>query len=205
MKATSIGLAALLALFATPLEAQWEVGGLVGINLASISVDPEPSSEDYSSRIGFGIGAVLDRELSDRIDLHAEPMFLQKGSVIKEGGDEATQKLSYLEVPIMFRYRFPGDGSAQPYVMAGPNIGFLLSAKYDFKDGEEFDAKDETAGVDFGVGIGGGAMLPRGDKTFFAEARYVLGLKNINTESDESSVKNRGLQVLVGATIPVGR
>jgi len=91
MKATSIVVAAMLVLFASPLQAQWNIGGVIGINLASISVDPEPSSEDYSGRIGFGFGVVLDRELSGQIDLHFEPMFLQKGSTIGEAGDEATQ------------------------------------------------------------------------------------------------------------------
>jgi len=105
----------------------------------------------------------------------------------------------------MFRYHFQSAASARPYVMAGPSLGFLLSAKYDFKDGPEYDAKDETKGLDLGVGLGGGVSIPRGDKTFFAEARYVLGLTNINDESDESTVKNRGLQVLVGATIPLGK
>ena len=41
----------------------------------------------------------------------------------------------------------------------------------------------------------------------FAEARYVLGLTNINDESgasNESTVKTRGLQILIGATIPIG-
>ncbi len=195
----------MLVLFASPLQAQWKVGGVIDINLASISVDPEPSSEDYSSRIGVGFGVVLDRELSGQIDLHLEPMFLQKGSTIKEGGDEATYKLSYLELPVMFRYNIQSDASAQPYVMAGPSLGLLLNAKVDFKDGDEFDAKDETKSLDLGLAFGGGVSIPKGDKTLFAEARYVLGLTNINDESDESTVKNRGLQILVGATIPLGK
>ena len=196
-----------LAFGAAPIHTQWEVGGVVGINLASISVDPEPSSEDYSGRLGFGFGFVADRELTDQIDLHFEPMFLMKGSTIKEDGDEISQKLSYLEVPVMVRYHFEAEGTARPYVMGGPSLGFLLSAKYDGGFGEQ-DAKDETKSIDFGVGVGAGVAVPQGDKTFFAEARYVLGLTNINDEiheSGESTVKNRGIQLFVGATIPVGR
>ncbi len=191
-------------LLVAPLQAQWNIGGVIDFNLASISVDPEPSTEDYSSRLGFGIGAVVDRPLSSRIDLHAEPMFLQKGGKIKEGGNEATFKVHYFEIPVMFRYTFENSGTAKPYAMVGPSFGFLLSAKADIKDGPEVDQKDETKGFDLGLGIGGGVKLPRGNKTFFAEARYVLGLSNINDEGGESDVKNRGLQVVTGVTFPIG-
>lgn len=205
MKLTPIVVVAMSVMFSTPLQAQWSIGGVAGINLASISVDPQPSSESYSSMVGFGIGAVVDRVLADNIDLHLEPMFQQKGSKLEEGGDDTTLKLSYLEVPVMIRYHFPGEGSAKPFVMAGPSVGILMSAKYEFDGGGEFDAKDETNSVDFGVGVGGGVTIPRGDKTLFCEARYVLGLSNFNEEEGESSAKNRGFQLFVGATVPVGR
>jgi opacity protein-like surface antigen len=208
MRSIPIIVVAALVFWSSPLEAQWRVGGVAGLNLASISVDPDPSSEEYSSRLGFGFGAVVDRELSEGVDLRFEPMFLMKGSKIEEDGDEATQKLTYLEVPILVRYHFPSEGSAQPYVMAGPSVGFLLSAKFDFEDGPEYDGKDETKSTDFGLAIGGGVEVPHGNLTLFAEGRYVLGLTNINDEIDqsgESTVKNRGLQIFVGATVPVGR
>lgn len=194
----------LAVLFVLPLQAQWDVGGVIAFNLASISVDPEPSTEEYSGRLGFGIGAVADRPLTDQIDLHAEPMYLQKGGKIKEGGNEAIFKVHYFEIPILFRYNFQNDGSAKPYAMAGPSIGFLLSSKADIENGPELDQKDETKSLDFGLAVGGGVKLPRGNKTFFAEARYVLGLSNTNDESGESEVKNRGLIVLGGVTFPLG-
>lgn len=205
MKVNSIIVAVILLLVAFPLHAQWSIGGVFDINLASISVDPEPSTEQYSGRVGFGLGVVLDRSLSGQIDLHVEPMFLQKGAKIKEAGDDITFNISYLELPIMFRYNFQTDSSIRPYVMAGPSLGLLLSAKYSSKDGREQDAKDELKKMDLGVGFGGGVNISLDRMTLFVEARYVLGLSNINDESDESTVKNRGLQVVVGATVPLGK
>jgi opacity protein-like surface antigen len=194
----------LTTLLVVPLQAQWDVGCVIDLNLASISVDPEPSNEEYSSRLGFGIGAVVDRPLSDKIDLHVEPMFLQKGGKIKEDSDKATFKINYFEIPLMFRYTFQNNASLKPYVIAGPSIGFLMSAKIDVENGPELDQKDDTKSIDFGLGFGGGVKLPRGNKTFFAEARYVFGLTNVNDVEGESEVKNRGLQVVAGVTIPVG-
>ncbi len=187
-----------------PLQAQWEVGGLTGFNVASISVNPGSSSEDYSSRMGFGIGLVADRPLTEQLYLHAEPMFLQKGSKLETSNFTGKYKVNYIEIPVMFKYVFQNSASFIPYAMAGPSFGLLTSAKLDIKDGGEQDEKDNTNSFDFGVGFGGGVTYPYENKTFFAEIRYVLGLTNINKESDESTVKNRGLQVFVGVTFPVG-
>jgi len=104
----------------------------------------------------------------------------------------------------MFRYTLDLSEALLPYAMAGPSIGLLTNAKLKVKDGGEQDEKDNTNFFDFGVGFGGGVEHPRGNMTFFAEIRYVLGLTNINKESDESTVKNRGLQIVAGVTIPIG-
>ncbi len=199
----SVILVFLALLFVMPMHGQWNIGGLIDINLSSISVPTGSSSADYSSRLGFGIGAVVDRQLTDRIDLHAEPMFLQKGARIETSNFVGVFKINYFEIPLMFRYNFEYNESLLPYAMAGPSIGFLTNAKLDVKDGGEQDENENTKGFDFGAGIGGGVKHPRGNMTFFAEIRYVLGLMDINKEADESKVKNRGLQVVAGVTVPL--
>ena len=194
----------LTILLQIPLQAQWEIGALIDFNISSINVSTGTSGEDYSSYLGFGIGAVVDRTLTDQLDLHAEPMFLQKGGKIKTSNFEGIYKVNYLEIPLMFRYTLDLSEALLPYAMAGPSIGLLTNAKLKVKDGGEQDEKDNTNFFDFGVGFGGGVKHPRGNKTFFAEIRYVLGLANINKEADESTVKNRGLQIVAGVTIPIG-
>ena len=188
-----------------PLQAQWEVGGLIDFNLASLSVPTGTSSEDYSSRLGFGIGVVADRPLTDQIILHVEPMFLQKGGTVKNSELTLKFKVNYIEIPIMIKYAFQSNSSLVPYAMAGPSLGFLTGAKFENEEGDSQDEKDNTNTFDFGLGLGGGVSIPHNNLTFFAETRYVLGLANINKESDESTVKNRGLQIIIGVTFPVGR
>ena len=205
MNLRKIALFACLSMFSIiPLQAQWEVGGLIGFNVAGISVSSGPSSEDYSSKLGFGIGAVVDRLLTDQIILHLEPMYLQKGGTIKTSSFTLKFKVNYIELPIMIKYAFMINSSLTPYAMAGPSIGLLTSAKYEDDEGSTQDEKDNTNGFDFGLGLGGGVSYPHGNMTFFAETRYVFGLTNINSESDESTVKNRGLLVFFGVTVPIG-
>jgi opacity protein-like surface antigen len=184
-------------------EAQWSIGGVVGINAASIKVTPEISSEAYSGRAAFGLGVVVDRQLMDNLDLHMEPMYLQKGAKVSETGFSASFKVNYFELPVMIRYSVPLDLPVMPYAMAGPSVGLLAKAKYDSGENEQ-DATDETRKIDFSAGFGAGVQIPEGNRMLFAEVRYLLGFVNINNQSDESTVKNRGLQILVGITIPLG-
>ena len=189
---------------AISLHAQWEIGGVINFNIAGIHVRPVPSSESYSSRLGFGIGVVANRELTDRIDLHAEPMYLQKGARLQDDSEVIIFKLNYFEIPFMITYSFKLDSPLVPYAMLGPSIGFLSGAKYRFSDGWEQDETEDTGFFDFGAGFGGGVEYLLDQVRLFAETRYVVGFVNVNKEAGESTVKNRGLQVLFGVTIPVG-
>lgn len=199
-------LIAILILLATyPLHAQWNAGGIVNISNSTVRVDPNPDSEDYSGRFGFGMGVVLDRPMTEQLELHASPMFLQKGTKIDDEGDAVTFKATYFELPLMFRYNFQSPGTTKPYAMAGPSVGYLLGAKFE-SGGSEVEAKDQFKSADFGFGFGGGAKIPKDNLEFFIEARYVLGLANINDEeSDGTTVKNRGLAVQFGATVAIKR
>ncbi len=185
------------------LEAQWSVGGVVGMNAASIKVTPDPVSEEYSGRAAFGLGVVVDRQLMENVDLHMQALYLQKGAKLSEDGFSASFKVNYFELPVMARYTLPLDLALRPYVMAGPSLGLLTKAKYDWEGGEQV-ATDETRKVDFSAGFGAGVKIPEGKRTLFAEVRYLLGFVNINNQTDESTVKNRGLQILAGITIPLG-
>lgn len=187
---------------ALPARAQLLVGPVIDVNFATLSLEPSGST-DPSLRTALGIGATLDYALNPNLSVRTQPMYLQKGAKLDIGIDEdAIFKLSYIELPIMASYRIDLDSDVTPYIMVGPSIGFLLDAKVDV-DGFEDDQNDETEGIDFGVGIGGGATIPQGNLTLFVEGRFVAGIVNINAEADEQEVKNRGFQLLFGFTIPI--
>jgi hypothetical protein len=106
-------------------------------------------------------------------------------------GGDLVNRLNYLTVPVMVRVNFAKIFN----VHAGPQFGFLLSAKSEF-DGEEVDIKDQLKGTDLGLGIGAGVDLPMG---LTAGIRYSLGLSDINDSPDDnSSVNNNVLQLSVG-------
>jgi len=194
-----------LALFISNAQAQVKAGGLLGLSVSSLSVNPNPSSEEYGSKLSLAVGGVVERKFSDNIGISAELLVLGKGNTVTERGDKVFFKLTYLEIPIMLRYYFSLPGGVEPFVMAGPTAGFLLSAKAKLKGGNAISQKDETKGIDVGLGIGGGAQYPMNGFTPYAILRYALGLANINNDTDDgTTVKNRGLLIAVGVMLPIG-
>ena len=212
MKSLMNGLLAvvLLALtaWATDAHAQWQIGGVLDINRASASVEPELGNRTYHGRTAFGIGAVVDYPLAPQIDVHGQIMLLGKGQTMKDpdftAGD-VDWKTRYVEIPLLVRYTLRTEASAHPYVAAGPSFGILRSAK--FSDREITEDDEDAKSFDMSIVLGAGVSLPRGTSTFFGEVRYAYGLVNVVDESgiDDASVKHRGLQLLGGITFPVGK
>jgi len=179
------------------------------LNIAGFSVKSGGGTgEDYTSRLGFGVGGIATYPLMNGLAIQVEPMILQKGGKITELDETYINKLLYFEIPVFLRYNITlNSNTVLPYVILGPSLGFRLSAKVKFtSDGFIADAKDQYTAIDFGLGPGGGVEVPHGNLIFFAETRYVFGLNNINQEygqSGEVKVMNRGLQILLGVKVPV--
>ncbi|WAC03840.1 porin family protein [Lacinutrix neustonica] len=113
---------------------------------------------------------------------------------------ETKTKLDYLNLPIMAKY-YVAEGLS---IEAGPQVGFLISAKSEVEatsEGEsasdEGDVKDSFKSIDFGAGVGLGYKLESG---LNFSARYNLGLANIaeDVEGQDFSIQNNVIQVSVG-------
>lgn len=165
----------------------FDFGILAGLNLATLKADDENYDGYY--RLGFGVGAVINYNLNEHVAVSSEPMYLQKGA------EEI--KLTYLELPMMLKYTF-GTGKIKPYFMAGPTFGVNLGAE------EEYWGDLEVKSLDLGLGLGGGISIPIGNNSIFVEARYALGLTNINDQTyrwaplGDGDAKTRCIQIFGG-------
>lgn len=181
-------------------------GVLAGLNLANASVDPQQTGVDYGTLTGFAFGGVLNFDFTGGFGLKVEPMYIQKGVKLSAGANEAKIKANYIDIPAMFVYTFAtGAGQVEPYLMAGPSFGILLSATQSF-NGNDTDIKSTTSSTDFGATFGGGAKFPVGKNRVFVEARYSLSFSNANNDANNpgASIKNKGIEIFAGFTFPFG-
>ena len=169
-----------------------EFGAKAGVNFASLNGD-----EDFDGRTSFFVGGVVEFEISESFSLQPELLYSSQGaksSFSEEGFDfESTIKLDYLNIPLMAKY-YVTEGLS---IEAGPQVGFLLSAKAEYKEDGESDSediKDELKSVDFGLNFGLGYKL---DSGLNFGARYNLGLSNVPDE-DDFDLKNGVFQIAIG-------
>lgn len=148
----------------------------------------ESSSVSSDSRFGFAAGIFSEIPISDLFSFQPELLFVQKGG--KDGGDPGGQlegeegegqnggnlALNYLDLPLLARINLPVDGDFDPYITAGPSVGYLLSINVD-ETAEEIPIDPEEFYKSFNAGfvIGAGADIG----SFTMDLRYDIGLTNI--------------------------
>ncbi len=194
--------------------AQFSFGPRFGINLSSISDDPDyESGVEQSSHLGFIFGAAAEMGIASPIYVEVELLYITKGEEVKGqvNGQPAEQITTgnYLEIPILVKAKFPA-GPVSPYVFLGPNIGLLLSANSELKIGgqtQDTDIKANLTSIDFALDFGAGVGIPIAPlMSIIFDVRYSLGLSDISDppqqqgqQQQESSAKTRGIQLMLGA------
>ncbi len=165
-------------------------GAKAGVNFATITGDDVDS---FTSRTAFHLGFVAEIGITETFSFQPELLYSAQGSDYSDDFFEGTVKVDYLNLPLMAKF-YVAEGFS---LEAGPQVGFLLSAK-DVYDGGEDDWSDFTKGIDFGLNFGVGYKL-EGGLNF--GARYNLGLSDVNDDPDslgDSAYKNSVIQAYVG-------
>jgi hypothetical protein len=217
MKKSYLVLAVSLLLIGSSISQVKISGGILGgLNLANLTVDPEPTGISLDNLTGFGVGGVFNIEFAGGFCIQAEPMYLQGGAqtTISEQGISVDLKIKvdYISIPVLFTYVFQtGENRIQPYIFAGPGLGFLMSANASGEAGgitADLDIKDSLKTIDFNALFGAGVNIPVGVNTIFVEGRYSLGLTNINNSDFLSAgavtIKTKGIQFFAGIRFPFG-
>jgi len=158
-------------------------GAKGGINIANINGDNTSSLEPVAA---FNFGLMTEIPISQKFSFQPEVMFSGQGYSF-EGSNGNIVALNYLNVPLMAKYYIVKGLSLE----AGPQIGYLLSAK-----NEGTNVKDGFKKVDFAANLGVGYKLENGINF---GARYNFGLSNINDVSgDPNKFRNSVFQLSIG-------
>ncbi|WP_412561466.1 porin family protein [Winogradskyella sp. MIT101101] len=159
-----------------------------GYNLAAVGFDED---SETGQRHGFHIGFYGESFLTESIALQVELMYSQQGYEIEDNGGTFTQKLDYINMPLMFKM-YPDDNF---FLEVGPQVGLAISHEEEFDSNFNlFDTSQEfdPSSFDWGVNFGGGFKT---DSGVSLGVRYHLGLGDIY---DEGSPKNRMWQFSIG-------
>ena len=169
-------------------QAQEEGVGITGkgIKLGATwgSLNTNDSVFEAGAAGGFTGGAFLTYNITPRLAIQPELIYVQKGTGDNNFFYGDGYNLGYLELPVLLKYNLSPDTRLVPSVFFGPAVSTLLSAEiYDdhfFGDDEVYDVKDGMKNVDFGLVFGGEvAFRSTRPVRFFFDVRYTLGLVNV--------------------------
>ncbi|AZA54890.1 porin family protein [Chryseobacterium sp. G0201] len=203
MKKLILGLAITVSTIAfaqkTASKSPVTFGLKAGMNISSISKDG--GLENQGSKIGFNAGAFANIPVAASFSIQPELLYSQYGDKYDQKVLGKTlsfgRHLDYIAIPVMVQY------TALPnlYLEAGPEFGFLVSAKNKAKNessneviAQSGNYKDQLSGFNLGLGIGAGYYFT---PNIGVTARYVAGLTDIakNKVSGTDAIKNNVFQV----------
>lgn len=184
-------------IFSYPFFSQAQLSGGIkaGLNVANVSIEPDVISTD--NRVGLHLGGYAKFDINENISLQPELLYSQKGFGFTLLTASSDMNINYMDLAALVRYNI----NEMISIHAGPQLGFVLSAKAKEDDGED-DFKDIVKSTDFSLAGGVQVDLPTG---IIGGVRYNLGITNISETSDDpdelelgSSIKNGVLQFYVG-------
>lgn len=158
-------------------------GVKAGLNLADWSGD---EADGIDSRVSFHVGGFAEIKVSDKFAVQPELLYSSQGGK----ADGGTYNVDYINIPIMAKFYVAEKFSIE----AGPQVGFLMSAKAKPDSGDDQDIKDELKSTDFGVNLGLGYNIT---ENISAGLRYNLGLSQV-VDADNVDIKNNVFSLSVG-------
>ena len=166
-------------------QAEVHFGVLAGGVFAKVG--GSDATGDIKTRVGIAAGGFVTIGVSKNFAIEPEALFVQKGAKQEESGVTSNLKLSYVEVPVLLKLRFPGSGTVVPHVYAGPYLGFKAGCHLSGTDGtvsasvncDEDPFNFKVKSTDFGATFGGGVDVGRA----IIDVRYDLGFSKIGDDT----------------------
>lgn len=202
MKKLILGLAVTAGTLAfaqqTPSSNPVAFGVKGGMNVSSLSKNN--GLDDQKSKIGFNAGVFANIPVATSFSIQPEVLYSQYGEkseyTVAGTRYSASTKLDYITVPVMFQY----NALPNLYLEAGPEFGFMVSAKNKFKNESTGQSntsdnyKDNLNTFNFGIGIGAGYYFT---PNLGLTARYVAGLTDVakNRPNGSDAIRNNVFQV----------
>jgi hypothetical protein len=189
-----------------------------GLNISNLSVDaPDDPDLGFDSQTDFRVGAFAQFTIGKIFALQPEFFYSQEGAKSQDSDPAIKLNLNYFEIPLLLMARLASRESPMyPILYAGPSVAFQSRCQVTGEEGGvsvSFDCDDpilegdvQPATTDFGLVFGGGFEILYSRLTIQLDARYNLGLTNLNDSenSDEVNVKSRGWAFMLGLGIPLG-
>lgn len=180
-----------------------------GVNIARLSLpfpdfdfDEIPVTLENGSRTGFVGGVLADVAMAPRAGFLTGALYSERGAhmnadVLGFGVADVDFRMTYLDVPLLARYRVSGTSDRGFSVLAGGMAGIRLHARTRasaFGESASDTFTDELPAFDFGVTIGGRGDFGRASVTGY----YTQGLTDLTKGLSPDAIRHRVFTIMAG-------
>lgn len=153
-----------VALFAsiTTYAQKFEIGAKAGLNVSNFT----GSNIETESLVGYHFGGFISFFLGNKFAITPELLYSSQGAKFESGSQTINQKVSYINIPVLLKYRTIGGF----YLEAGPQIGFKTGGS-----SATLDSLTKSTDVSIAAGIGFHSKIGLG-----IGARYTAGLSTVS-------------------------
>ena len=176
--------------------AQVQFGGKVGFDMTNFWGE----DVEHGMKPSYQAGLVMEYKFNPHFAIAPEVVFASQGGKFKaiemnlfglDVSKNVTFNTNYINVPVMLKYYVSPAFS----IDFGPQVGFNVYSKVSVEGYDKaYDLKDNTKGVDFGLGLGGTYNLT---ENAFVQARYTMGMTKV-FDGDYNKEKNGNIQIAFG-------
>src|SRR5262245_7176208 len=185
-----LALTLLVSCLPTLAQAQFRFGVAGEVNRASFGGVAPPNAA-YESNYGAGVAGIIELRVHSDVVLSFQPGWIQKGANIvfneDEEPDSATTfvvEQSWVTLPVYFRIDSDDRGM---YAGAGLSVDLLLDSELEH-EGATRDNTDVFEDVDLVYQFTVGYQHDFGGYGGFLEARYVQGMRTINSTNQTTEI-----------------
>lgn len=108
---------------ASPPTGRPAYGVTAGVNLANVGGSDVDNSD---TRTGLVAGVYASWPMQNGFSFRPSVLYSMEGAKASDLGIDATLRMDYVRVPVMFRYTWPMAGKSRPFVALGPSFGYQL-------------------------------------------------------------------------------
>lgn len=174
------------------VQAQETAFGLkAGLNLSEIKIDDAEAS--YNSKSGYHAGIFMRSRFS-KVAIQPELLLYTQKGEFEGPGYDGSEDFTYLTIPVMIKF-YPLLGLN---LQVGPQFGVLLDGERTTRTilgTSKSDIKDQYDNNDFSISAGLGYDFSFG---LSLDARYNIGVKDINNASNGEEAKSRVFLISLG-------
>lgn len=155
-------------------QASFTIGPKVGLNLKDLG---GKGAVGYSIRPDFNVGLAWNWIGSSAVSVGGELVYSGQGARLRNSNVLVSRtQLSYLILPVLFKYYFWSSTRTTPLLFAGPQVGYLLTARNTVagSQAEAFKKLDISA-------VAGAGLRMQLEKVWWTvDVRFAPGVVNIS-------------------------